>query len=45
LSSTAWTATSCAAIAQAHDRRDNPTLIGYDENKFAANLFYDDQDA
>ena len=23
---------------------DNPTLIGYDENKFAANLFYDDQD-
>ena len=24
---------------------DNPTLIGYDENKFAANLFYDDQSA
>ncbi|MGB7158237.1 MAG: DinB family protein [Tepidisphaeraceae bacterium] len=24
---------------------DDPTLIGYDENKFAANLFYDDQDA
>jgi hypothetical protein len=24
---------------------DNPTLIGYDESKFAANLFYDDQDA
>jgi hypothetical protein len=24
---------------------DNPTLIGYDENKFAANLFYDEQDA
>jgi hypothetical protein len=24
---------------------DNPTLIGYDENKFAASLFYDDQDA
>jgi hypothetical protein len=24
---------------------DNPTLIGYDENKFAANLFYDEQPA
>jgi hypothetical protein len=24
---------------------DNPTLIGYDENKFVANLFYDDQSA
>ena len=24
---------------------DNPTLIGYDENKFAANLFYDEQSA
>jgi len=24
---------------------DNPTLIGYDENKFAANLFYNDQSA
>ena len=24
---------------------EDPTLIGYDENKFAANLFYDDQDA
>ena len=24
---------------------DNPTLIGYDENKFVANLFYDDQPA
>ena len=24
---------------------DNPTLIGYDENKFAANLFYEEQDA
>jgi hypothetical protein len=24
---------------------DNPTLIGYDENKYVANLFYDDQDA
>jgi hypothetical protein len=24
---------------------DNPTLIGYDENKFAANLFYNDQPA
>ena len=24
---------------------DNPTLIGYDENKFAANLLYDEQDA
>jgi hypothetical protein len=23
----------------------NPTLIGYDENKWVANLFYDDQDA
>ncbi len=22
---------------------DNPTLIGYDENKFTQNLFYDDQ--
>jgi hypothetical protein len=24
---------------------DNPTLIGYDENKFVANLFYDEQSA
>jgi DinB superfamily len=24
---------------------DNPPLIGYDENKFAANLFYNDQSA
>ena len=24
---------------------DNPTLIGYDENKFVANLFYDEQPA
>lgn len=24
---------------------DNPTLLGYDENKFAANLFYDEQPA
>jgi hypothetical protein len=24
---------------------DNPTLIGYDENKFVANLFYEDQSA
>ena len=24
---------------------DNPTLIGYDETKFAANLFYEEQDA
>jgi len=24
---------------------DNPTLIGYDENKFVANLFYNDQSA
>jgi hypothetical protein len=24
---------------------DNPTLIGYDENKFAQNLFYDEQPA
>ena len=24
---------------------DNPQLIGYDENKYVANLFYDDQDA
>ncbi|HEV2293021.1 MAG TPA: DinB family protein [Tepidisphaeraceae bacterium] len=24
---------------------DNPPLLGYDENKFAANLFYDDQPA
>jgi hypothetical protein len=24
---------------------DNPTLIGYDENKYVANLFYDAQDA
>ena len=24
---------------------DNPTLIGYDENKFVQNLFYDEQDA
>ena len=24
---------------------DNPTLIGYDENKFLANLFYDEQPA
>jgi hypothetical protein len=24
---------------------DNPTLIGYDENRFAANLFYDEQPA
>jgi hypothetical protein len=24
---------------------ENPTLIGYDENKFVANLFYDDQPA
>ena len=24
---------------------DNPTLIGYDENKFAAGLFYEDQSA
>src|SRR5215218_7786079 len=24
---------------------DNPTLIGYDETKFVANLFYDDQPA
>ena len=24
---------------------DNPTLIGYDENKFAANLVYDEQPA
>ncbi len=24
---------------------DNPTLIGYDENRFAANLFYDEQSA
>ena len=24
---------------------DNPTLIGYDENKFASNLFYEEQDA
>jgi hypothetical protein len=24
---------------------DNPTLIGYDENKFATNLFYDEQPA
>jgi hypothetical protein len=24
---------------------DNPTLIGYDENKFARNLYYDDQSA
>jgi hypothetical protein len=24
---------------------DNPTLVGYDENKFAANLFYEEQDA
>jgi hypothetical protein len=24
---------------------DNPTLIGYDENKFADNLFYDEQPA
>ena len=24
---------------------ENPSLIGYDENKFAANLFYDDQSA
>jgi len=24
---------------------ENPTLIGYDENKFVANLFYEDQSA
>jgi hypothetical protein len=24
---------------------DNPTLIGYDENKYVASLFYDEQDA
>ncbi len=24
---------------------DNPTLLGYDENKFVANLFYNDQPA
>jgi hypothetical protein len=24
---------------------DNPTLVGYDENKFAANLFYNEQPA
>jgi hypothetical protein len=24
---------------------DNPTIIGYDENKFAANLFYNEQPA
>ena len=24
---------------------DNPTLIGYDENRFVANLFYDEQPA
>lgn len=24
---------------------DNPTLMGYDENKFVANLFYDEQPA
>ena len=24
---------------------DNPTLLGYDENKFVQNLFYDDQPA
>src|SRR5688500_20203016 len=24
---------------------DNPTLIGYDENKFVASLFYDEQPA
>ena len=24
---------------------DNPTVIGYDENKYVANLFYDDQSA
>ena len=24
---------------------DNPTLIGYDENKFVANLIYDEQEA
>jgi hypothetical protein len=24
---------------------DNPTLIGFDETKFATNLFYDEQDA
>ena len=33
----------CADRLKRMIAEDNPTLIGYDENKFANNLFYDDQ--
>jgi hypothetical protein len=31
--------------AQAHDRRGQPTLLGYDENKYVQHLSYDEQSA
>ena len=33
----------CADRLKRMIAEDNPTLIGYDENKFVKNLFYDDQ--
>jgi hypothetical protein len=33
----------CADRLKRMIAEENPTLIGYDENKFVANLFYDDQ--